>query len=353
MSVIHVIDRVRAGYGRGLTALSIAEAQHRAGWDVRLLVSGVHDAKLLPAQPRPEALFDDPTIDVHRNMDAIEQVHTALSGKTNPHDTVACHEAIDLAAACRLTGSRIIGAVHSDPVACLSYLPESVLGAVTARTDHWIAWGSAIATKLCTLLNIDPGRITVSGQSVEPRSVSASRLRGSPACITVARIHPVKNHELMLDALTVLSQRWPDVHWHMVGGCTDLSYLRTLREGARRRGVDGRVTWHGYRDDATAMMLGSDVTVLSSHSEGVPRAIQEAILLAVPTVMPEALSTDLAHAGLPVTYRDNGPDALARAIELALSVDVHRRNAAARWVAQNWGWDRILDDWKSVVRTGS
>ena len=68
-------------------------------------------------------------------------------------------------------------------------------------------------------------------------------------------------------------------------------------------------------------MIGCDVTVLASHSEGVPRAIQEAMALGVPTVMPAALGHDLYTAGLPVLYRSQQPSDLARAIETALIVD--------------------------------
>jgi glycosyltransferase involved in cell wall biosynthesis len=349
MSIVHIVDRVKQGHGRGLSALAIAQAQYRAGWNVRLLVSGVHNPELLRPEPRYEALFGDLTVDVYRNVEAIADVATALEVSTGPGDVIVGHEGVDLAAACRLPYRRVIAAVHSDPDACLGYLPAPDLRVLARRVDHWVAWGTAVATRLSQRLDLDPERIAVSGQSVEPGDHRTRVLAGSPACLSVARIHPVKNHALMLEASAVLAERWPGTHWHMAGGCDDGVYLETLQSLAGHLGVSDRITWHGYRDDAAAMMLGSDVVVLSSHSEGVPRAIQEAMALGVPTVMPAALAYDLVHGELPVTYASNRPGALARAVELAIKVAPDRRAAASRWVLRTWSRPRVLRDWERAL----
>jgi glycosyltransferase involved in cell wall biosynthesis len=97
------------------------------------------------------------------------------------------------------------------------------------------------------------------------------------------------------------------------------------------------------------MMLGSDVVVLSSHSEGVPRAIQEAMALGVPTVMPAFLAYDLVHGELPVTYASNRASDLARAVETAIKVAPDRRAAVSRWVLRTWGWNRVLRDWERAL----
>ena len=152
----------------------------------------------------------------------------------------------------------------------------------------------------------------------------------------------------MLETLAVLAECLPGVHWHMVGSCDDQAYLRGLQALADRLGVSDRVTWHGYRHDAAAMMLGCSVTVLASHSEGVPRAIQEAMVQGVPAVMPAAFAQDLSHAGLPVTYRLQQPNALAEAIRAALIVDSSQLAVAAHWVIRRWGWATVLRDWEQI-----
>jgi hypothetical protein len=351
MSIVHVVDRVKAGHGRGLSALAIAEAQHQSGWDVRLLVSGVRCRDLLCGRPPHEALLGDPAVDIYRNVDAIDRVASALAKHTRAGDTVVSHGGVDLAAACRFVDRRVVAAVHSDPADCLGYLPVQELDLVSRRTDHWIAWGTGVATRLRRLLLIDPARITVSAQAAELGRGTTHWLGGSPACLSVARVHPVKNHVLMLRALAVLRRTWPEVHWHMAGGCDDEGYLDWLSAVSIELGVHDQVTWHGHRKDATAMMQGADVTVLTSHSEGVPRAIQEAMVLGVPTVMPALLAVDLRHAGLPVTYASQRPGALARAIGAALRIDCHQLARASRWVTRRWGWHTVLEDWVSVCGT--
>ncbi|MFD7479031.1 glycosyltransferase [Streptomyces sp. NPDC059837] len=192
-----------------------------------------------------------------------------------------------------------------------------------------------------------PERIIVTGQWVDAAPTKAQVLAGTPACLAVARIDPVKNHALMLEACAVLAAG-SDVRWHMVGGCDDPSYLTRLQAMARRLGVADRVLWHGYRPDARRFMLGSAVTVLASHHEGVPRAVQEAMTLGVPTVMPKALATDLAHAGLPVTY-SGGAEELARAIEYATNIGGDVLAAAAARTGRVWSRERVLQDWNRAA----
>ncbi|GAA0360166.1 hypothetical protein GCM10009530_06830 [Microbispora corallina] len=286
-------------------------------------------------------------------MDAIDRVAEALDRGTRPGDAVVSHESIDLAAACRLRGRRVVAALHSVPEVSLNYLPAAHLRTIADRVDHWVTWGSLAAGRLADQLKVGPERITVSGQCVEPDDRVVRRLPGSPACLTVARVDPVKNHGLILDALAVLARRMPGIRWHMVGPSVDDAHLHGLLGRAARLGVDGMVTWHGSRDDVAAVMLGSDVSVLTSHAEGLPRATQEAMALGVPTVMPAALVRDLTHAGLPVTYEGTAPEAVAAAVETALRVAPERRAAAASWVRRTWSWERVLADWAGALADGT
>lgn len=350
MAIVHVVDRVKAGHGRGLSALSIARAQYRSGWKVKLLVSGVRSPELLPKDLPWEPLFADYHTEVYRDVDAIDRVTSALGRTTIPSDIIVCHEGVDLVAACRLGCRKVVAAVHSNPQQCLEYLSSADVRAVVRRADHWIVWGGIVAARI-RRLGVAWSRITVSAQSVEPLAPKRGTrpMAGSPACLTAARLHPVKNHGVMLEALAILAERQPGVHWHMAGDCEQVEYRRGLRLLASRLGVEDHVTWHGHRDDVAALMLGCNVIVLASHSEGVPRAIQEAMVLGVPTVMPAQLAPELNHAGLPVRYWPNSPDALAAAIEAAIAVPSVRRSAAASWVRETWGWDKVLRDWEDAL----
>lgn len=83
-----------------------------------------------------------------------------------------------------------------------------------------------------------------------------------------------------------------------------------------------RVHFAGYRDDAVAIIRGSDVLVSASESgEGLPRVVIEAMCVDTPVVATAAGGTDElvldGETGLLVAQRD--PDALASAIARTLT----------------------------------
>ena len=348
--LVHVLDRVRAGNGRGLSAIALAVAQHQAGWPVRLLVSGVRSPELLPAAPVAEPLLGNLAAESFNDPTAIGRVATALDALTVPGDVLICHNGIDLAAACRLR-RRVVAAVHGRPEDYIGYLPPADLGRARARTAHWMVWGSNSASRLRAVLG-DSAPVSVTGQALEPappRSPTPPRPAGSPAVLTVARLHWIKNHALILRAVAELAADLPGVHWHMVGDGQVPDYELELRALADAIGVGDRVSWHGYRDDAVDLMRAADVVVLASHSEGLPRVIQEAMLLRVPTVLPAPLAVDLAHAGLPVGYDRQEPGELAAAVRTALTIGPDRLAAAADAVRQRWAWPCVLAHWDRVI----
>jgi glycosyltransferase involved in cell wall biosynthesis len=101
---------------------------------------------------------------------------------------------------------------------------------------------------------------------------------GERLIVSVARLHPQKALDVMLEALALLPV---DVTLAVVG---DGPQAGELSAYARRLGVDGRVRWVGQRDDAVDFIAASDVFCLSSVWEAVPLAAQEAVLLGVPVV---------------------------------------------------------------------
>jgi glycosyltransferase involved in cell wall biosynthesis len=97
----------------------------------------------------------------------------------------------------------------------------------------------------------------------------------------VARLHPVKNHDLLVDAFARLRQHVPRAFLLLVG------------DGARRAEVEAQVARLGLHDavritgvlDSTAAVYNEmDVFALSSHIEGTSISILEAMAAGVPVV---------------------------------------------------------------------
>lgn len=108
-----------------------------------------------------------------------------------------------------------------------------------------------------------------------------------------------------------------------------------VRERISRCAHPERVHFAGYRDDAVAIIRGSDVLVSASESgEGLPRVVIEAMCVDTPVVATAAGGTDElvldGETGLLVPQRD--PDALAVAVSRTLADEqaTAQRVAAAR-----------------------
>jgi glycosyltransferase involved in cell wall biosynthesis len=161
---------------------------------------------------------------------------------------------------------------------------------------------------------------------------------------TVARLHPVKGHRFMVDALELLPADGPDVHWLVVG---DGDEQADLEQRIAAAGLTDRVHLLGFRDDIPAVLHASDLLALPSLTEGLPLVVPEAALQQVPV-----LAT--AVGGLPGAYAEDevrfvppsDPEALAAAITELAGDPAGRAQLAARGAAatrERFSPDRMLD----------
>jgi glycosyltransferase involved in cell wall biosynthesis len=106
---------------------------------------------------------------------------------------------------------------------------------------------------------------------------------------TVGRLAPEKDHATFLRIVTHVRGAVPAIRAVIVGAGHAEPALRAL---ATRLGIADIVHWAGERPDATAMMAGFDLLLLTSLCEGMPNVLLEAGLLGVPCV-----STRVGGAG--------------------------------------------------------
>ena len=95
----------------------------------------------------------------------------------------------------------------------------------------------------------------------------------------VGRLSGEKGPDLLLDALVHLTDL--PVTVSVVGNGSE---HRSLAARARRLGVERLVRWHGTVPDAGRCFAAFDVFVLSSHTEGTPIVLFEAMAAGVPIV---------------------------------------------------------------------
>ncbi|UCE24391.1 MAG: glycosyltransferase family 4 protein [Candidatus Zixiibacteriota bacterium] len=93
---------------------------------------------------------------------------------------------------------------------------------------------------------------------------------------SAGRMVAVKGFDIFLKAGRILLEKRPDVRFLLVG---DGPQLEDLQKLAKELGIDGQVRFPGFRNDMTDLLNCLDVFVVSSHHEGIPTVVLEAMAL--------------------------------------------------------------------------
>lgn len=99
--------------------------------------------------------------------------------------------------------------------------------------------------------------------------------------ITVGRIAKIKNHSLMIDALSKVRKNINDVCLTVVG---DGPEFENIKNHTNEIGLNDIVTFTGFRTDIEVLLKQHDAFLLSSHYEGISIAGLEAMSLGLPIV---------------------------------------------------------------------
>jgi glycosyltransferase involved in cell wall biosynthesis len=166
----------------------------------------------------------------------------------------------------------------------------------------------------------------------------------------VARLVPIKAHEVFFQAAAHILQFEPAAHFIVIGDGERRAELEALVD---RLGIRHAVTFMGWRRDMVAIYADLDVVALTSLNEGSPVALIEALAAARPVVstavggVPEVVIHDTT--GLTVPPSD--PKATAEAILTLLrdrALGVRLAAAGRRHVYPRYDSTRLVDDVKDL-----
>ena len=107
----------------------------------------------------------------------------------------------------------------------------------------------------------------------------------APLVGIVARLAPVKAHEVFLAAAKAMAPVRPDIVFLIVG---DGERRAELETAARASGLGDRVRFLGWRADLDRLYADLDIVVLTSKNEGSPVALIEAMAAGRPVVSTRA-----------------------------------------------------------------
>jgi glycosyltransferase involved in cell wall biosynthesis len=163
--------------------------------------------------------------------------------------------------------------------------------------------------------------------AVDPEQRPGMRL------VSIGRLVPQKGLDLLLGAFALVAEELPGWHVDLVGDGPARAELEALAE---RLGIADRVQFHGHQSDPVRFHQTADIFLLTSHFEGMPNALLEAMATGVPAVVVDSSPGPLEYvehgvSGLVVSGRD--PKDFAEAIR-TLALDEPFRRRAGQEVKQ-------------------
>ncbi|WP_134499182.1 glycosyltransferase [Microvirga pakistanensis] len=207
------------------------------------------------------------------------------------------------------------------------------------RTDLIVAVSASLRDHLVHTARIPASRVVTVINGIDTVRFAPTRRSGilrkalgigpeTPLIGCVARLDPIKNHALLLEATALLVPHIPDIHLVLVG---DGPLSASLREQAETLGLGGRLLLAGTLADTAPAYRDLDVFVLPSVSEGTSISILEAMASGVPVVATAVGGTPrLLDGGACGTLVPSGdPAAMAEAIRRLL-IDPAGRARMAR-----------------------
>ncbi len=169
--------------------------------------------------------------------------------------------------------------------------------------------------------------------------------------LAVGSLTRQKGYDLLFEALAILNSS--NKHYHLIiAGEGDQK--RTLSDLACRLGIDSQVTFIGRSDEVNRLMAAADLLVLSSHWEGLPGVVIEAMASALPVV-----ATDVGGTGELIIDGKTGylvppadPDRLAEALLKVLYLNVSERKllglAGMARVEQEFHVDKMVKAYENL-----
>ena len=199
-----------------------------------------------------------------------------------------------------------------------------------------------------------------------PRAGVAGRLReelgvppGSPVVGMVARLAPAKDYDTLIAAAQRVVAVHPEVRFLIVGDYAGAETYRRhfarVLEQVGARGLSANFVFTGHREDVADLLGVFDVFVLSSHTEGLPLVILEAMSHGIPVVA-------TAVGGIPEILQDGVTGYLhppgdaatlaARLLELLGDRELAGRlgEAGRQHVAAYFGFDQAMERFRQLYR---
>lgn len=237
---------------------------------------------------------------------------------------------------------------------------QARLRASMARTvDAMVAISEFSADTAAAMLDVPRPRIRVIGAGVDDRFVTPDVDARPPAdrvlpagqrghVVAVVGTDDRKNTEGLLRAWGRVPSVLRRSHPLVIAAAADRDTAGRWRAAAETAGVSSEVIFTGFvsDDELVAILQRAALAVMPSFEEGFGLPVVEAAACGCPVVCSDATALPEVLDEPAALFDPGDPDAIAAAIERALTDDGHRAVLldAARRAASRWRWDRVAAD---------
>jgi glycosyltransferase involved in cell wall biosynthesis len=176
--------------------------------------------------------------------------------------------------------------------------------------------------------------------------------------VQVGSIHPRKGQDLLVDAMGHIASDVGEFTLAFAGNVSEdqVEYKQRLKDRVDNIGISDNVIFLGWCDNIPALLDQTDIFVLPSHNEGLPRSVLEAMAMEVPTVATPAGGTEELvqdnKTGLIVPMDDT--ESLASAIyELCSNPDerVRMGQNARKLAIQEYSVETYINDFEQFLQS--
>jgi len=214
----------------------------------------------------------------------------------------------------RLAGVKsIVTTVHSvleqDYPAYLARLINKLMEKITERYVTRFITVSQLLQDDLIAKGIAPRRVVTVHNGLDPEEFNINRVNTDvrarfripqeyPVIGIIARLHPVKGHDVFLQAAHELQKELPHTRFLMVGSGFHRPWIEAEVE---RLGLVGKAIFTGFMEDIPSVLAALDVLIVPSYSEGFGLTAIEAMAMGIPVVATRV-------GGLPeiITHQANG-----------------------------------------------
>jgi len=167
----------------------------------------------------------------------------------------------------------------------------------------------------------------------------------------VARYDALKGHEIFLQAASILAERREMVRFVMVGSGIDDSNAELLAL-IRKHGVGNHVRLLGERADIPRITAGFDIATCTSHSEGFPNMVAEAMACGVPCVATNVGDVDVLLGGIGWIVPVGDPVAMAAGWEEVVNLKPQSKRQVGeqsrRRIIEKYSLDAVTQRYEKI-----